>query len=422
MRRRRRRCCQGRLMTAPRRRRSGCPGGSCSWRRRRWAPLPGQGSSACGGRGRSAPAPRRQRARHDCTIRSAPPTTAPPAARRPPEGRPDLVPRPAVFRMVAGPHQRHQQHHHQLQLLPLRLPGIRPAAGGEGHAAQGGERGRRHGRRAGGAAPPLEERGLLWGERALAAAAASVCCASCGTAAAVATAPPPPQAPPPSRWRTAAPLTPPPPARCARAARRWGPPRGTSWQWWQRRCTQVGPAGTWLAPWSSALPLDLTDSQAGPYCAPPPLPPAAAYTIQIQRALGPAGAGDTALFFGALGAATAVGLAPLLAAAWGLWGALDLSNVTAPALGLACLNGAPPGGVRLCLPSSSATPADRLPAPPTLAQPSALPPGSLLTPPPPPPHRAPAPPRPRGAGLRNRRLPLGARRAAARANTSNAWT
>jgi hypothetical protein len=70
----------------------------------------------------------------------------------------------------------------------------------------------------------------------------------------------------------------------------------------------------------------------------PPVTPSAAYTIQIQRALGPAGAGDTALFFGTLGAATALAMAPVLAALH-LTGVMDLSGVAAASLGLACLNG-----------------------------------------------------------------------------------
>lgn len=74
---------------------------------------------------------------------------------------------------------------------------------------------------------------------------------------------------------------------------------------------------------------------------PPPLRPSV-YTIQIQRTLGLAGAGDTALFFGYLGASTALLLAPLLLALQ-LTGAMDLWRVAPAALGLACFNGAHAG-------------------------------------------------------------------------------
>ncbi|KIY97666.1 hypothetical protein MNEG_10296 [Monoraphidium neglectum] len=64
----------------------------------------------------------------------------------------------------------------------------------------------------------------------------------------------------------------------------------------------------------------------------------AAYTIQIQGALGSAGAGDTALFFGHLGALTAALLLPVLGVMqWA--GALDLGRVAPASLGLACFNG-----------------------------------------------------------------------------------
>lgn len=62
------------------------------------------------------------------------------------------------------------------------------------------------------------------------------------------------------------------------------------------------------------------------------------YTLQIQSALGAAGAGDTALFFGCLGAITAACLAAPLAALHAV-GALDTSRVTRAALGLAAVNG-----------------------------------------------------------------------------------
>ncbi|GBF91275.1 hypothetical protein Rsub_03595 [Raphidocelis subcapitata] len=65
----------------------------------------------------------------------------------------------------------------------------------------------------------------------------------------------------------------------------------------------------------------------------------AVYTLQIQRALGPgASTGDTALYFGALGAMTAAGAAPLLALLH-FSGAADLSLVQLDSLGLACFNG-----------------------------------------------------------------------------------
>ncbi len=62
------------------------------------------------------------------------------------------------------------------------------------------------------------------------------------------------------------------------------------------------------------------------------------YTIQIQRALGPATASDTALFFGHLGLATALCLAPPLVGLH-LAGWMDTGRVTPAALGLACFNG-----------------------------------------------------------------------------------
>lgn len=63
------------------------------------------------------------------------------------------------------------------------------------------------------------------------------------------------------------------------------------------------------------------------------------YTILIQRALGPAGAGDTALLFGHLGALTAAGLLPALALLQ-LAGAIDVRAVAPASLGLAAFNGA----------------------------------------------------------------------------------
>ncbi|KAI8476924.1 MAG: hypothetical protein J3K34DRAFT_516184 [Monoraphidium minutum] len=65
-----------------------------------------------------------------------------------------------------------------------------------------------------------------------------------------------------------------------------------------------------------------------------------AYTMQIQRALGPAGAGAgaTALFFGYLGILTAAALAPALGVLW-RGGGLDLSGVGRDSVALACLNG-----------------------------------------------------------------------------------